>query len=71
MNSQKMFLTHDAMNLNQWQELLKHSTSTSSLEKFVAHILSDEMPHTATACFVRNQLSQNPWIIVATADPCK
>lgn len=28
-------------------------------------------PHTATACFVRQQLSDKPWIIVATADPCK
>lgn len=29
-------------------------------------------PHTATACFVRQKLSQEkPWIIVATADPCK
>jgi threonine synthase len=28
-------------------------------------------PHTATACFVREKLSQDPWIVVATADPCK
>jgi len=28
-------------------------------------------PHTATACFARKQLSAQPWIIVATADPCK
>ncbi|EHL32258.1 threonine synthase [Legionella drancourtii] len=28
-------------------------------------------PHTATACFVRQKLSSEPWIIVATADPCK
>jgi threonine synthase len=28
-------------------------------------------PHTATACFARNTLSDKPWIIVATADPCK
>ena len=28
-------------------------------------------PHTATACFARKQLSEQPWIIVATADPCK
>jgi len=28
-------------------------------------------PHTATACSVRNQLSEKPWIVVATADPCK
>lgn len=45
MNSQKMLLTHDAMNLNQWQNLLDTSTTGASLEKFVAHILSDEMPH--------------------------
>ena len=28
-------------------------------------------PHTATAYFVRQQLSDQPWIIAATADPCK
>ena len=28
-------------------------------------------PHTATACFARDQLSNQPWIIVATADPSK
>jgi threonine synthase len=28
-------------------------------------------PHTATAFFVRQQLSKQPWIIVATADPFK
>lgn len=28
-------------------------------------------PHTATACFARQQVSEQPWIIVATADPCK
>jgi threonine synthase len=28
-------------------------------------------PHTATACFIRQQLDQQPWVIVATADPCK
>jgi threonine synthase len=28
-------------------------------------------PHTATACYARQQLSDQPWIIVATADPSK
>lgn len=28
-------------------------------------------PHTATAYFVRQKLSPEPWIIAATADPCK
>lgn len=28
-------------------------------------------PHTATGCFVRQQLSSQPWIVVATADPSK
>ena len=28
-------------------------------------------PHTATGYFVRQQLSEKPWIITATADPCK
>src|SRR4029079_14837363 len=28
-------------------------------------------PHTATACFARQQLSEQPWIVVATADPAK
>lgn len=28
-------------------------------------------PHTATACFARQSLSEKPWIVVATADPCK
>ncbi len=28
-------------------------------------------PHTATACFVRQKLSDEPWVVVATADACK
>ncbi len=28
-------------------------------------------PHTATAFFARQQLTEKPWIIVSTADPCK
>ncbi|CEG56992.1 threonine synthase [Legionella fallonii] len=28
-------------------------------------------PHTATAFYSRNQLDKQPWIVVATADPCK
>lgn len=28
-------------------------------------------PHTATACFARKKLSNQPWIVVATADPSK
>ncbi|HEV2614368.1 MAG TPA: threonine synthase [Gammaproteobacteria bacterium] len=28
-------------------------------------------PHTATACFAREELSDKPWIVVATADPSK
>ena len=28
-------------------------------------------PHTATACYARHQLSSEPWLIAATADPCK
>lgn len=28
-------------------------------------------PHTATACFAREQLEELPWIVVATANPCK
>jgi threonine synthase len=28
-------------------------------------------PHTATAFFARQKLSEQPWIVVGTADPCK
>lgn len=28
-------------------------------------------PHTATGCFARETLSDAPWIVCATADPCK
>ena len=28
-------------------------------------------PHTATAFHIRDQLDNEPWIVVATADPCK
>lgn len=28
-------------------------------------------PHTATAFYARSQLDSKPWIVVATADPCK
>ncbi len=57
MNSQKMLLTQDAMNLKQWRDLLKQSNMAASLEQFVDHILSDEMPHAAIIDCTASQMT--------------
>lgn len=51
------------------------SVSDKNIEATIKDIYKqyDEVicPHTATAFFMRKQLSDNPWIIVATAEPGK
>lgn len=51
------------------------SASDEDIKKTIKHIYSQYgkiiCPHTATACFARQQLSNDPWIVVATADPSK
>ncbi len=51
------------------------SVSDEEIATTIKHIYEEHntivCPHTATACFVREKLSAEPWIIVATADPVK
>lgn len=62
MNSQKMFLTFDAMNLNQWHESLTQSNTAASLEQFVDHILSDEMPHAVIIDCTASQMTTDHYL---------
>lgn len=43
----------------------------ATIERFYQKYQLIICPHTATAGFVRGQVSGDPWAIVATADPCK
>jgi threonine synthase len=51
------------------------AVNDETIRKTIHHIYKQYnyicCPHTATAFHVRNQLDKQPWIIVATADPCK
>ncbi len=51
------------------------SISDEDIQKTIKNVYSKFKtiicPHTATAFFARENLSDEPWIVVATADPCK
>jgi aspartokinase/homoserine dehydrogenase 1 len=64
MNSQKMLLSHEAINLEHWQKLFHQTNQLSSLEDFVDHILSDEMPHGVIIDCTANQLTTDFYPII-------
>ncbi len=45
MNSKKMLLSHEAIDLNHWQEQLNQTDKKANLQEFANHILVDDMPH--------------------------
>ncbi|HEX4044261.1 MAG TPA: threonine synthase [Gammaproteobacteria bacterium] len=64
---------------NTFSEFKKHVRAISVSDEQIRHTIQNiyqryqtiVCPHTATGCFVREQLSQQPWIVAATADPAK
>lgn len=44
-DSRKMILEHDEINLNKWEHNLKNSKLSADITKFVDHIVSDDVPH--------------------------
>jgi threonine synthase len=51
------------------------SSSDADIKKVIIEMYQEHgriiCPHTATALFARHQFADQPWIMVATADPCK
>jgi aspartokinase/homoserine dehydrogenase 1 len=45
MNSKKMLLQHDPIDLSLWEDALQKSVVASDLTQFIQHIRSDDMPH--------------------------
>jgi aspartokinase/homoserine dehydrogenase 1 len=45
MNSTKMSLEHEGIDLSKWQQSIKHSTAAADVDRFVDFIGSDDMPH--------------------------
>ena len=66
-----LFNTYDQFKNNVKAFSVTDDEIKSTIQSYYQKYQTIVCPHTATACFVRNQLSQNPWIIVATADPSK
>lgn len=60
-------------------DLRQHTLAISASDADIQHVIAEVdqqyhrevCPHTATACYARHQLSSEPWLIAATADPCK
>lgn len=68
---QYLFKTHAAFAKN----MPAYSVNDAQITKTIQHIYQQYhtiiCPHTATACHVRTQLSDKPWIVVATAHASK
>lgn len=45
MNSQNMLLENNEIDLTKWETKLKKSSIAANIEKFVEHIVSDDVPH--------------------------
>ncbi len=45
MNSTKMLLSHNSINLSNWREQLISSETSANLEEFMDHIIVDDIPH--------------------------
>lgn len=45
MNSNKMLLSHEPIDLSSWEKLLGRSEIKSNLDNFLNHILTDDVPH--------------------------
>jgi threonine synthase len=68
---QYLYPTHQAIKNNvRAFSVSDHEISTTIAQVYKKYDMLI-CPHTATAFFVREQLSTQPWMVVATADPCK
>ena len=64
---------------NTFENFKKHvnaiSVTDDAIRKTIIHIYKQyqyiSCPHTATAFHAHSQLDKQPWIVIATADPCK
>jgi len=45
MDSKKMILSDQPVNLNHWRELFSQSTASPNLDQFIEHVQSDYLPH--------------------------
>lgn len=55
MNSHNMILSHEAIDLSQWPELLDKSAVKANIDDFVDHIKSNDIPHAVIIDCTANQ----------------
>ena len=55
MTSKKMLLSHERIDLTQWQETLHSSNMNMDLDAFLNHILADDFPHAVIIDCTANQ----------------
>lgn len=55
MNSKKMLLQHEPIDLTNWKAELDDSHSAANLQNFIQHICSDDMPHAVIIDCTANQ----------------
>lgn len=68
---QHLFPTYNAFKDNVKAISVKDDDIKKTIEYVYQQYKRVICPHTATACFARQQLSKQPWIVVSTADPSK
>lgn len=68
---QHLFNTHDAFKHNVKAISVNDDEIRQTIKDIYTQYSIIICPHTATSCFARQQLSAQPWIVVATADPSK
>ncbi len=66
-----LFQTHESFAENMPAYAVTDAQITDTIKETYQKYQKIICPHTATACYVRNQLSDKPWIVVATADASK
>lgn len=55
MNSKKLLVADDEINLNTWQQQLKKTTKKANIQAFCQHILGDDHPHSVVIDCTANQ----------------
>ncbi|MFA6036492.1 MAG: threonine synthase [Legionellales bacterium] len=66
-----LFKTHENFAKNMPAFSVSDQQITETIKSVYKNHQQIICPHTATACYVRNQLSDKPWIVVATAHASK
>lgn len=66
-----LFKTHEKFAENMPAFAVNDQQITDTIQDIYKKYNKIICPHTATACYVRNQLSDKPWIVVATAHASK